>query len=177
LHMMTEEIELVDIEGELKRLTDEELGKKRTRACFFNLIIYAQKNERQPYYSSLIDGVLAKFPCRVFFITSEVGQRDYLRTHVTTKTLAEGIFCEVIHIDFSGSLGERVPFILLPHIIPDLPLYLFLPSPAVCDAPPAEYPAATRHPGTANRKPQTSREYRTAATDPSASCPIAAATR
>ncbi len=118
------EIQLVDIEGELKRLSKEEEGKKRTRACFFNLVIYTQKNEQQSYYHALVDSVLAKFPCRVFFISSDAGHKDYLSSAVNTKTLHEGIFCEVIHIDVAGRYHERVPFLMLPHIIPDLPLYL-----------------------------------------------------
>lgn len=121
---MEQQIQLVDIEGELKRLTAEEKGKKRTRACFFNLVIYTQKNETQAHYSHLVDSVLAKFPCRVFFISEGPANQSYLRSSVTAQSLNEGIFCEVIQIDVAGQLLERVPFLMLPYIIPDLPLYL-----------------------------------------------------
>lgn len=40
------------------------------------------------------------------------------------ECISANIYCEIIEIDVAGSYLERVPYIILPHILPDLPLYL-----------------------------------------------------
>lgn len=121
-------IQLANINEELKRLWDEEQGKDKIRACLFNLIIYSQKAERASFCKEMIHSVISKFPCRVIVITTDdQTKEDYLRTGVTTETVTVGvsqIFCEIIQVEVAGKLIERVPFIVLPHILPDLPVYL-----------------------------------------------------
>jgi glucose-6-phosphate dehydrogenase assembly protein OpcA len=121
--MATEEVQLINLEKELLRLWDEEQGKKLTRAAFFNLVIYAEKSCGESDCLALIHSVVSKFPCRVFLIVHEK-KGNYLKTSLSSHNLSEGIFCEIIKIEVAGSLQERVPYIILPHILPDLPLYL-----------------------------------------------------
>lgn len=122
------EIKLANIDEELKRLWDEEQGKSKVRACLFNLIIYTQKTGRDQFYRDMIKSVVSKFPSRVILISSDdKSTESCLRTNVTTETIGEGelqVFCEVIEIDVAGDLHKRVPYIVLPHILSDLPLYL-----------------------------------------------------
>lgn len=121
-------IELVDINEELTKLWDKEQGQNKIRASLFNLIIYLQKDERVDYFEQLIKTVVSKFPCRVIVIIDDASSSEpYLRTQVGAETIHEGetqIFCEVIHVSAAGSLTERVPFIILPLLLPDLPIYL-----------------------------------------------------
>lgn len=122
------QVELVNIYEELTRLWDQEQGEKKTRASLFTLILFVQKSERFEFYDSLIKSVVSKFPCRVIAIISDEGpDKEYLRTTVKTQTITEGelqIFCELIRLEVAGSLIERVPFIVTPQILPDLPVYL-----------------------------------------------------
>lgn len=120
---LTEEIQLVNIDDQLKKLWDEEKGKNRIRACFFNLIIYAEK-QRQADYQKLIESVISKFPCRVILIAVDKAGGNYLNTQVKTVAVTEEIFCEIIEIDVGGDFEKRVPYLVLPHILPDLPLHL-----------------------------------------------------
>jgi len=121
-------IELTNIASELSRLSEEAQGQNKIRACLFNLIIYTQKSQRDRYYQELIHTVISKYPCRVILITSDDQTRsDYLKTSVTAETVGEGdrkILCEIIHIEVGGKPHERVPYIILPHILPDLPVHL-----------------------------------------------------
>lgn len=119
-----DEIHLLNIEGEFKRLWDEEKGKNRVRACFFNLIIYTEKSDKSPQFRALVNSVVAKFPCRVTLITAEPHERSYLNTTVSTQAITDEIFCEIIEINVGGDLIERVPFLVLPHLLPDLPIHL-----------------------------------------------------
>jgi len=127
--MTQESIQLINIDQELRRLWDEEQGKDKVRACLFTLIIYSQKSERDPFCQEMIRSVISKFPCRVILITSdEKTTSDSLSTRVTTETIKSGqlqVFCEIIHVQASGlNTLNRIPFIVLPHILPDLPVYL-----------------------------------------------------
>lgn len=126
---MTENnIQLSNISEELSRLWDEEQGQNKTRASLFNLILYVQKNPRLGRYERLVKSVISKFPCRVMLIINdESAEEEYLRTSVSSETISDGdlrIFCEIIRIEVAGSLVKRVPFILIPHFLPDLPVYL-----------------------------------------------------
>ncbi len=124
---MQNPIQLTNIEEDFARLWEEH-GKDKIRACLFNLIIYTQKMERAPFCRDMIHSVISKFPCRVILITSDdQTAQEYLRTSVSTETVGtedSKVYCEVIQIDVSGPPIQRVPFIILPHIVADLPVYL-----------------------------------------------------
>ncbi len=122
------QIQLTDINEELNRLWDAEQGENKTRASLFTLIVYVQKSEQLNVTEELVKSVVSKFPSRVILIVSDDGaQEPYLRTSVSSETIGEGdlqIFCEIIRIEVAGDLRERVSFIILPQILPDLPVYL-----------------------------------------------------
>jgi glucose-6-phosphate dehydrogenase assembly protein OpcA len=127
--MTDKTIQLTDINEELTRLWNTEQGQKKIRASLFSLILYVQKTERASFYQGLVKSVVSKFPCRVILILSDEHSKEaYLRTSVSSETLGENsdekIFCEIIQIEVAGKLIERVPFLILPQILPDLPVYL-----------------------------------------------------
>ncbi len=121
-------IQNIDINEELTKLWNEEQGQNKIRASLFTLIVYLHKGTQANYYQNIIKSVVAKFPCRVILIISDVNaDEDSLKTTVSSETIGLGelkIFCEIIQIEVARECIERVPFMVLPHILPDLPVYL-----------------------------------------------------
>ncbi len=121
-------IELANLNEQLSKLWDEKQGEKKVRASLFNLIIYAQKSDSPRDYEDLVRSVVSKFPCRIMLIIHEEKSSEaYLRTSVSSETLGEGenqAYCEIIRIEVAGDLVERVPFIAIAQLLPDLPVYL-----------------------------------------------------
>jgi len=111
------------IEPELMRIW-EGLAKEKMRACLFNLIVFNRLSPRTDYIRSIVQKVSEKYPCRVLFISSDPdSQHPYLKTAVSVVGNGN-IACDYIDIGVSGPDMERVPFVLLPHLIPDLPISL-----------------------------------------------------
>jgi glucose-6-phosphate dehydrogenase assembly protein OpcA len=111
------------VESELVRIW-EGLAKEKTRACLFNLIIFNNISARTDYFRDIVQKVSEKYPCRVLFISSDPdAHTPYLKTAVSVVGQGE-IACDYIDIGVSGPDLQRVPFVLWPHIIPDLPVTL-----------------------------------------------------
>lgn len=125
---MVETIHPTQIETELDRIWESFQGTNKMRACLFNLIIYSKKSQRLDYLNKVAQKVIEKFPSRIIFITyDEQCSNHDLRTSVSVLTADEGeneIACDMIEIDVCSKDHPRVPFVMLPHILPDLPVYL-----------------------------------------------------
>lgn len=121
-------ISVSDIQAELTRIWDSLEGTNKIRASLFNLIFYTPKKGRIEYIKTIAQKVIEKFPSRVIFITSDrESKQDYLHTEVSVISAGKAEFdvaCDLIQIDVGGSQEKRVPFVLLPNIIPDLPIYI-----------------------------------------------------
>ncbi len=117
-----------EIEAQLKEIWEKLAKENKMRACLFNLIVFNRYSERTDYIRSIVQKVIDKFPCRVLFISEDPNpQEPYLKTAVSV-IMAEGaessIACDHIDIGVGGSELERAPYVLLPHLIPDLPVTL-----------------------------------------------------
>jgi hypothetical protein len=116
------------IQAELTRIWDSLEGTNKMRASLFNLIFYIEKNRRDPYLHTIAQKVIEKFPSRVIFITVDKSSKEnYLKTSVSVLSAGKGessIACDLIQIDVAGNQQMRVPFVILPHILADLPIYL-----------------------------------------------------
>lgn len=117
-----------DIQKELNRIWESLETTNVTRACLFNLIFFTKKNSRIPYMQRIAQKVVEKFPSRVIFITVDPDAKDnFLKTGVSILSSSKGEFdvsCDYISIETGGASNEKIPFLLLPHILPDLPVYL-----------------------------------------------------
>ncbi len=117
-----------EIETQLSQIWETLQGTGKMRACLFNLIIYTKKNPRLDYLFQISQKLIEKFPSRVIFITiDENSQEPLLKTSVSVVSAGEGeesIACDFINILLSKHNEERAKFLLLPHIVPDLPVYL-----------------------------------------------------
>lgn len=125
---MVQTIHANQIESELERIWDSLKETNKMRACLFNLIIYSKKDQRLHYLDTIIQKVIQKFPSRVIFIThDEKGSYDDLKINVSIMTAEEGeneIICDLIEIAASQKDHPLIPFVILPHLLPDLPIYL-----------------------------------------------------
>lgn len=120
-----DEIKIVDIEKELSKLCD---ANKSIRAGLFNLIVYSSEPRRHAHLQEIVQSIIKKFPCRILFIQKNNSVNDnHLRVTVSYEVVKKGtdsIACDYILIDVSQHLLGRVPFLVTPHLIPDLPIYL-----------------------------------------------------
>jgi glucose-6-phosphate dehydrogenase assembly protein OpcA len=115
----------VNIEAELQRLRASAAEQKRPRACLFTLIIWA--GDREPYFREVADHLLEIFPCRLMFLSQDKENPDGLSVSVEAAVSGQGDdakFCDRIHVKVGDRARERVPSLLLPHLVPDLPVYL-----------------------------------------------------
>ena len=125
---MVNTIHPADIETELEKIWDSLQGTNKMRACLFNLIIYAKKSQRVGYLNEMAQKIIEKFPCRIIFVTyDEACSSHELKTAVSVMTADEGeyeIACDLIEVEVCDKDHPKVPFVILPHILPDLPIYL-----------------------------------------------------
>jgi glucose-6-phosphate dehydrogenase assembly protein OpcA len=121
------DIQIPNIEKALKDLCEISKDKKYIKSCLFTLIIYAHEPRRIKYHQELINNILEKFPCRIIFIQRESETVNRLHVNVANVTSGQGgtaVICDQITIMSSQNELHRVPYLIIPHIIPDLPVYL-----------------------------------------------------
>lgn len=130
--LKTPDIQIADIEKKLSLLWKQPQEIKQTKGCLFNLIIYAHESRRVEYLKEIVDNILDKFPCRIIFI-KENDSSDHPYLHADASIVMSGqnashqkniIACDQITIEASKCMLNRVPFLVIPHIVPDLPVYL-----------------------------------------------------
>lgn len=116
------------IEGDLKKLWAEQKEKNQTRASLFNLLIYTHDPARAAYMRNSILSIVEKFPCRILLIENNPDpKKDYLRGSVTSALTGSGaqtVSCDQINIEVTDGQVSTLPFVILPHLVPDLPLYV-----------------------------------------------------
>lgn len=115
------------IEKQLQSIWGSLAKENKMRASLFNLIVYTHLSARTDYFRNIVQKVIEKFPCRILFISFDPDvSQNYLKTAVSVVAPSQEatIACDNIDIGVAGSEVEKVPFLLLPHILPDLPVYL-----------------------------------------------------
>lgn len=121
-------VEFDQIETSLQKILEDLQGKNKMRACLFNMVIYAQKDRRAAYLHKVAQKIIEKFPSRIIFVTEHLKSKEsFVEAKVSALTANEGdssIICDLIEIDVSADNRKRIPFTILPHLLPDLPLYI-----------------------------------------------------
>ncbi|MCH9630782.1 MAG: hypothetical protein S4CHLAM37_07880 [Chlamydiia bacterium] len=117
-----------EIESQLTTIWDSLQGKGKTRASLFNLIIYSNLNTRTDYLYEISQKLIEKFPSRIIFITvDDKAPSETLKTSVSvisSESENSETACDFINILLSKDSEERAPFLILPHLLTDLPIYL-----------------------------------------------------
>ena len=95
-------------------------------ACLFNLIIYAHHPDQVASLRVLMEAITEHFPCRVIFIQSEERSIPTLKVEGAVYSTAVGSLpdYEEVRISVSRSNLTRVPYIVLPYLLSDLPVFL-----------------------------------------------------
>lgn len=116
------------IQSELNNMWSSLENKNKMRASLFNLIFYSKKSPRDEYTRKIAQKIIEKFPARIFFISSDPDGKDQpVKTAVSIMSAEQGEFeitCDFIEVAVTKKTEDQVPFIILPHIIPDLPIFL-----------------------------------------------------
>lgn len=116
------------IESELLKIWEDLSKENKMRASLFNLVVFNRLSTRTDYIRNIVQKVVEKFPCRTLFISQDPDtQQSYLKTAVSVLIPKGGestIACDLIDIGVAGSDIEKVPFLILPHLMPDLPVYV-----------------------------------------------------
>lgn len=121
-----------NIEKKLVEIWEALAKKNKIRACLFNLIVFTEQNERSDSFREVVLKVIENYPCRILFLSKDVhAQKSYLKTAVSVVDIKGSldIACDTIDIGFSGQDEEEVFYVILPHIVPDLPTHLLWLSP------------------------------------------------
>jgi hypothetical protein len=121
-------VEPSKIESQLNLIWDLLRGKGKTRASLFNLVIYTEKNSRVDYLYKIAQKLIERFPSRVLFVTIDTSlPSKTLKTSVSaiaSESPLNSVACDLINIVLSEDNKERAPFMILPHLLTDLPTYL-----------------------------------------------------
>lgn len=121
-------IEIPNIEAELQKIWRSQSLGNQLKASLFNLVIYSHEQRRTEYMKAVIRNFILKFPCRIIFIDyKKETSTEFLKVSVTDRLMGPdktSVYCDQINIEVTTSFLHRVPYIILPHFIPDLPIYL-----------------------------------------------------
>jgi len=124
---MTDYIQPKEIEKAREALRKQHQGTSVTNTSLFNLIIYAKNISRQAYQKKIAQSVIKKISCRIILITEDESSNEpYLRTFVSDLQPDDGLgtlFCDMINFEVSGTFRERIPFLVIPNLQPDRPVY------------------------------------------------------
>lgn len=117
----------INIDAELKKIHEDNEEQGKQTACLFNLIIYAHEVRRIPYFERILNNILEKFPCRVIFVEGEPEVSGVLEVNVSSVDAQIGenlVACDHIGIRISDSELSSLPFLILPILVADLPVFL-----------------------------------------------------
>lgn len=112
--------------------------KNVQRACLFTLIVIATDLDKAARCQQLVQIISKKFPCKIIFVAlnSFHSEKTLLinRSLMTTTNGGGPISCDLLTLEASFDEVAKIPFLLLPEIVPDLPTFL-LTSEAPFDLP------------------------------------------
>lgn len=118
-----------DIFGSMP-LSEVPEGCNTLKASLFTLIVLAKDVERTLHCQRMVHLIAKKFPCKVIFISLDTAVGEpVLRQQFSSRIIGEGstaLTCDVLSIQASLDQIHKVPFIVIPEIVADLPVFLLL---------------------------------------------------
>ena len=123
-----DEIQIANVDQELAKLGAEGKKKGFIKGCLFNLIIYSQEQRRSEFLNDIVKTVTETFPCHIIFIEcDQQSPHHFLKVDVEEEIIkrdSSSIAFDRININCTSKYLHRVPSVVLPHFVPDLPIYL-----------------------------------------------------
>lgn len=101
-----------------------------TRVCMLTLVVVAADAVAIRRASTVLDRLIARYPCRAITVRLRATEQDALDAWVSmrcdgTDPARPRVCCEQIVLEACGQALPRVPGIVLPLLVPDLPVYLW----------------------------------------------------
>jgi glucose-6-phosphate dehydrogenase assembly protein OpcA len=116
--------------GNIPTQATELEGTNILKASLFTLIVVAKDAERALYLQRLVNLITKKFPCKVVFIAIDtVAKETFIRQNASTRIVGKGsnaISCDLLTIETSQDQFNRMPFLVIPEIVADLPVFLLV---------------------------------------------------
>jgi glucose-6-phosphate dehydrogenase assembly protein OpcA len=120
-------IQIADISQIFSTLQNQQ-EKNQVRASLFNLVVFSVGPKRTQFLRDIVNMIIERFPCRIFFIQGDLQtESGYLHVTANQERVKKGenyILCDEIQIQASKEYLNRVPYIILPHFVSDLPIFL-----------------------------------------------------
>ncbi len=116
---------VMETKEEFKIVMDGKLDGTKSKACLFNLIVYTHDIRCEKNFTPLVEMVAPQLPCRIIFIQANKNDHEML-VKFSTVPLKENknVSCDKITIKTHTKDLDKVPFIIYPYIVPDVPVYL-----------------------------------------------------
>lgn len=110
----------------IRTLQDAKQFAEGTTACLFNLIIYAHHPDQIMSLQVLLEAITERFPCRIIFIECDTEAGEKLDVQGFLCSSAEGHLPDYEEVRLVVSLSNlnRVPYVVLPYLLADLPVFL-----------------------------------------------------
>lgn len=118
---MTRLTSFKDLESELLKLYEYE--SEACRASLFNVVVYCPSPQREEYLKEFSSKIIDRFPCRLIFITELPDPNSFMTVDVAVKNHAQ-VSCDYIEIQIGTHEAFKLPYLILPHLLTDLPLFL-----------------------------------------------------
>lgn len=106
-----------------------------TRACAMNLILYSERSDAEVQASAMLDEITVRHPCRaILAICREASEPSIeawvsARCHLTGSKKDQQICCEQITVRSQGQSTKELASVVLPLLVSDLPVFMWLNSP------------------------------------------------
>ncbi len=117
-----------EIETKLSQIWTSLETKGVARASLFNLLVYVEDGHRLTYIEKIIQKVIKTFPARILLVVvQQESSLKELTAEVSIMFSSKGeydVACDFIRLRVAKNAKDRVPLLVLPHILPDLPIYL-----------------------------------------------------
>ena len=105
-------------------------GSNTLKACLFTLIVLVKDLEHTVFVQDLVNLIAKKNPCKIIFVSVDTTtQESILDKDCSTRVIGDtsaNVVCDVVSIHVGASQVHAIPFLIIPEIIPDLPVFMLL---------------------------------------------------
>jgi glucose-6-phosphate dehydrogenase assembly protein OpcA len=136
------QVDVAGIERELRNLwksavqsDDSNDAHSVARACVLNLILYSMDQDAELTAGTLLDEIALQHPCRALLAISRASEAMKLeawvsaRCHLAAPGSPKQVCCEQVTALWEGQGVNELPSVVIPLLVPDLPVFLYLRTP------------------------------------------------